>query len=446
MTTTTRRPTPTTTRRPPPTTTRRPTPTTTARPTPTTTQATGSDPGCESWACNEVDSGIQNGYLPKNFDPDADTTPNALAEILNFYGEHNPEFDADAAFDALPDEGLADRGDMFIAIAIGIGLDVDPDADPFEVADELADIGILQGHDRDGDGLTNPYTRPDADPDSTMTNAQLAAFLARIPTADDDNDQGDGEVGGPDVQRPRPGDDGGDLDQDDETCTTGLLLSGSDRSRFVSQLTWATLVSIEPTGEPDRPWPPHPEVPGGGEYLVVSRSPVWPVIDPDALWHVQSDDGCMWQAVSVQTWLGQLLPWSARHRSMIETADEARPGAGFDIYLSRWDNLSAAQQAQAERHHRSSDVNASCDIATAMAAADSYNRCRWELATPGVWSWQARACFEGVGAGVTFRQCATLASGVEWFLEIIDYTSGITLQHNPGPGPPAVLRHGAPES
>ena len=172
---------------------------------------------------------------------------------------------------------------------------------------------------------------------------------------------------------------------------------------------------------------------------------MWPVIDPDAVWYVPSDDGCLWQAVSVQTRLTQLLPWSAGHRSMIENAGEARPRAGFDTYLSRWDNLSAAQQAQAEQRHRNSDVNASCDITTAMTAADSYNRCRWELATPGVWSWQATACFEGVGEeGATFRQCATLARGVEWFLEIIDYTSGITLHHHSGAVPLAEPRRPAP--
>ena len=329
---------------------------------------------------------------------------------------------------------------MFIVIAIGIGLDIDPDADPFEVADELADMGILQGHDRDGDGVANPYTRPDADPDSTMTNAQLAAFLDRIPTSNDNrNDDGGGVGSG--IPRRGPGDrDGGrgDPGQDDEMCTTGLQLSGSDRSLFVSQLTWKTRVSIEPAGEPGRPWPPHPDVPGGAKYLVVSGSPVWPEVDPPGLWYVQSDDGCLWQAVSVQTRLVELLPWSARHRSMIENASAARPGAGFDTYLSRWDNLSAAQQAQVEQHHRNRDVNASCGIETANSE-QSRDRCRWELATPGVWSWQASACFEGEGEeGATFRRCATLADGIEWFLEIIDYTSGITLQHNSGPGQLAV--------
>ena len=41
--------------------------------------------------------------------------------IIERYGEHNPDFDADAALETLPEEGHADRGDMFIAIAIGIG-------------------------------------------------------------------------------------------------------------------------------------------------------------------------------------------------------------------------------------------------------------------------------------------------------------------------------------
>ena len=430
----------------PPTTTQPPT-TTTQPPAPTTTQAAGSDPDCQSWACREINAGIENGYLPDDYNPDEDTGAEDLLAIIELYGEHNPGFDADSAIETLPEEGNADRGDMLIAIAIGIGLDVDPEADPFEVADELADLGILLGHDGDGDGITNPYSRPDADPDSTMTNAQLAAFLDRIPTGGGGgggSPPGGGGGGPPGGGGGSPPGGGGD---DEEPCTTGLGLTAGDRSQFVSQLQWMTLVGIEPQGEPGRPWPPHPDVPGGAEYLVVSGSPVWPVIDPDAVWQVPSDDGCLWRAARVQARFTQLLPWSARHRSMIENAGEARPSTGFDAYLSRWDNLSAAQQAQAEQHHRSSDVDASCEIATAMAAADSYDRCRWELAKPGVWSWQASACFEGVGEeGATFHECATLARGVEWFLEIIDYTSGITLQHNSGPGPPAVSRHGAMES
>ena len=175
---------------------------------------------------------------------------------------------------------------------------------------------------------------------------------------------------------------------------------------------------------------------------MVSQSPVWPVIDHGASWYVLSDDGCLWQAITVQTRLTQLLPWRTSDRSRIESAAAERPAAGFDTYLRRWDNLTAAQQAQAQQHHRDGDVSESCSIAAATVSADSYDRCRWQLPTPGVWSWQARACFEGVAEDTTFHQCAVLAGGVEWFLEIIDYTSGITLQERN----PLRLGRGAPAS
>ena len=444
MTTTTRRPVTTTTRRPVTTTTRRPVTTTTKPPAPTTTQATGGDPDCQSWACREINAGIENGYLPDDYNPDEDTGAEDLLAIIERYGEHNPGFDADAALGTLPEEGTADRGDMFIAIAIGIGLDVDPDADPFEVADELADMGILLGLDGDGDGVANPYSRPDAAPDTTMTNSELAAFLDRIPTDDGEgggSPPGSGGGGGPGGGGGGPPGGGGD---DEDPCTTGLGLTAGDRSRFVSQLRWVTLVGIEPQGEPGTPWPPHPDVPGGREYLVVSGSPVWPVADPGDVWHIASDDGCRWEAISIETRLTQLLPWRPSHRATIENADSARPGAGFDTYLSRWDNLTAAQQAQAQQHHTDRDVSVSCGISTAMISVDSYDSCRWQLAAPGVWSWQARACFRGVTENATYHQCATLAHGVEWFLEIIDYTSGITLHHHSPAAPLAEPRHPAP--
>ena len=447
-TTTTRRPARTTTKRPVTTTTKRPVTTTTKRPTPTTIQAAGGNPGCRSWACKEINAGIANGYLPDDYNPDEDTGTEDLLVIIEQYGDHNPDFDAGAALETLPEEGNAERGDMFIAIAIGIGLDVDPDADPFEVADELADLGILLGHDRDGDGVANPYNRPDADPDSTMTNAQLAALLDRIPT----DDEGSGRPGGGGSPASSGGGSppssgggsppsGGDHK---EPCTTGLGLNAGDRSRLVSRLRWVTLVGIEAHGEPGRPWPPHPDVPGGTEYLLVAGSPVWPVTDSPGVWHVASDDGCRWEVISIETRLTQLLPWRPSHRAAIQNADSARPGAGFDTYQSRWDNLSAAQQAQAQQHHTDRGVSASCSIETAMVSADSYDRCRWQLPAPGVWSWQARACFRGVTKNTTFHQCATLARGVEWFLEIIDYTSGITLHHHSAAVPSAEPRRPAP--
>ncbi len=436
-----------TTRRPVTTTTRRPTPTTTAPPATTTTQVPDNeDQGCTAdWACDEIESGIDNGYLPEDYDPEEESEAVDLVKILKAFGEHNPDFDADSATKTLPAEGLVTRGQMLIAIAAGLGIEFDPDDDPFEVADELADLGILKGHDRDGDGVANPYTRPDADPDSTMDNEQLAAFLARILPEDDDEDgptpRKPADPRKPDDPRkpgdPRRPDDPNPPDEDAAPCTTGLSLSTSERSLLVSQLQWATLVGIEPQGESGRPWPPHPNVPGGAQHLVVSGSPVWPVADPQGVWYVDSHDGCLWEVVSVETRLTQLLPWRAGHRATIENADSARPDADLATYLRRWDNLSAAQQTQAQQHHTSRNVKASCGIETAKASAHSYDDCRWELPAPGVWSWQARACFEGIGNDKTFHQCVTLASGVEWFLEIVDYTSGITLQQGTATPVPA---------
>ena len=169
----------------------------------------------------------------------------------------------------IPDDEEADRGDMFNVLALGLGIIDEPTDDPFEVADELADLDILFGHDKDGDGVANPYSRPDADPGSTMTNAELAAFLDRI-----DISSGSGGGGGPTVNRPgpiRPGGGGGGppggsgTDPDDEMCITGLRLSSRERAGFLAQLRWETLVGIEPQGGSGRNWPPHPDMPGGAE-------------------------------------------------------------------------------------------------------------------------------------------------------------------------------------
>ena len=100
--------------------------------------------------------------------------------VIEDFGNENPNFDEQAALLALQSAGAQmDRGEMFNVIAAGLGIPFNPD-DPFEVADELADLGILMGHDRDGDGIANPYTRPAADPDSDLCNAELAALLDRI--------------------------------------------------------------------------------------------------------------------------------------------------------------------------------------------------------------------------------------------------------------------------
>ncbi|MCY4068766.1 MAG: hypothetical protein OXE79_06655 [Acidimicrobiaceae bacterium] len=492
----TRRPATTTTRRRPSSTIpqprRRPVTTTTRRPATTTTTQTG----CRGWACGHVDSGVSKGYLPESFDHDRDTNIEDLRRIIEAYGSHNSDFDTDAAIEALKNSESVevDRGDMFNVIAAGLSITYDPD-DPFKVASELADRGILKGHDRDGDGISNPYIRPDADPDSTMTNEQLAAFLDRItpegtdngprpPTTRPPDQPGDpgkpgkpgkpadpdkpgkpgksgkpsrpGEPGKPDTKNPP---DPADPDSSnpgapklpaDKACGSGLTLDGNRRNGLLSRLQWATLANLGTRGEPGRPWPPHRDVPGGGAYLHLSASPMWPVVSAQGGWNVVGNDGCGWRVVSFEARLTQLLAWNSTHYAAMRRADSLRPDAGFGIYLQIWDNLSAAEKAQAQRNHVNHDVSApSCPIAKATVSADSYVDCRWELATPGIWRWQAGVCFEAVSGGQTFRDCETLAEGVEWFLEIIDYTSGFTLQPPGGAllnePRPRLLAAGAPE-
>ena len=432
-------------------------PTTTAGPGSTDGNTNGGAP-CEpgtSWACDEVNAGIEDGYLPEDFNPHQPANTDDLIEIIEDYSTQNPNFDGEAALAAL--EGAEDetqRGDMFNAIAAGLGLPHNPE-DPFEVADELADMDILYGHDMDGDGVVNPYDRPDADADSVMSNAQLAALLDRIQDLGNGPDETGTGPSGPTVQDPfNPGPTGpgpfnpgpgpidpGPIDPGPvdpgpagpNVCASGVAaaMTENQREAFASELWWETLVAIGPRGEPGQVWPPHPDVPGGYLWLVVSKSPVWPVVDPAVAaspWEVvDQNDGCWWIATGVETRMQQMLPWRPSERRMVEDADAVRPEAGLGAYLRRWDNLRPDRQAEVIANQPNHDFTANCALATAAVSADSRAQCSWELAVPGVWSWQARACFEADVGDALYRDCATLAGGVEWFLGLADYTQGITL-------------------
>ena len=213
----------------------------------------------------------------------------------------------------------------------------------------------------------------------------------------------------------------------DSACSTGLSLTEQDRVAFLADLSWVTLVDINPQGPQGERWPPHPDVPGGSEYLVVADSPVWTVIDSAALWSVLSLDGCVWEATDVEVLATQLLPWRSGDRLDIENAAAARPDAGFDTYLQRWDRLSATQRSEAQQYHIGGGVSHVCGFADAKDPALAKSRCWWELPWAGVWNWSIGACFEGVGAERTYEECAVLDHGVEWFLNIVDYTRQITL-------------------
>ena len=225
---------------------------------------------------------------------------------------------------------------------------------------------------------------------------------------------------------------------DPNICTTGVdgAITDNLRQAWIGELWWESLVSVGAQGEPGEPWPPHPDVPGAVSWLVVSQSPVWPVVDPDVVdmpWAAtHGDDGCPWLAVGVQTRMEQLLPWRAAERRMVEAADVARPDAGLGAYLQRWDNLRRDQQVEVIANQPDHDFTTPrCDLAVAVVSADSKTQCSWELPVPGVWHWQALACFEADIGHRQFQDCAPLASGVAWFLSINDYTQGITLNADP---------------
>ena len=218
-----------------------------------------------------------------------------------------------------------------------------------------------------------------------------------------------------------------------DICAAGVAaaMTGDQQQAWAGELWWETLVPVSEPGEPGEPWPPHPDVPGASSWLVVSGSPVWPVVDPgvaDMPWAATGEDGCGWLAVGVQARLQQLLPWKASDRQIIEAADRARPDAGLDVYLQRWDNLGADQKAEVIANQPDHDFTSpDCGLAVAAVSADSQARCRWELPEPGVWHWQALACFEADSGEDRARDCAPLAGGVAWFKPITAYTRGITL-------------------
>lgn len=221
---------------------------------------------------------------------------------------------------------------------------------------------------------------------------------------------------------------------DPDICLAGVdpAITGSQRQAWAADIWWETLAPVDAQGEPGQPWPPHPDVPGAASWLVVSKSPVWPVVDPavvDMPWATtHGEDGCPWLAVGVQTRMDQLLPWQAADRRMIESAHLARPDAGLGSYLRQWDSLGADQQAAVIAGQPDHDFTSpACELAVAAVSADSQAQCSWELPRPGVWHWQALACFEADTGDARFQDCAPLVIGVAWFKRLVDYTQGITL-------------------
>ena len=409
----------------PPTTTQPAAPVTTQPPIanqpPVTTQPPNNSPTCSTGAhCQNINDGIDQGWYPKHLHHGDPTDVADLRDVLEDFGAKNPHFDTQAALGALQDEtGDADRFDMAKALANGLGITF-ADDDPSTPGDErmgavqkLADLGIVFGYDGDSSTVSDQ----DFGGSNHMTNGQMASFLNRIKTPGGNSpNPGSPVPGSPYVPPVDP----------DEACKAGLPLTNAQRTAFAAQLQWRTNVDIKTASRPGAPWPPHPDVPGGHEFVVVYGSPVWPVVDASAVWKTVSEHGCVWTATEVVTRVSQMLPWRASHRAELEAAD------GFDAYLSRWDNQTAGERTLAPQRHADRDVDVRCAFAMAKVEASSKSGCHWELPHSDAWSWQAVACFKASTDDATYRECATLADGIEWFRTMDYYTRQIAMRDDVG--------------
>ena len=193
----------------------------------------------------------------------------------------------------------------------------------------------------------------------------------------------------------------------------------AERAALAARVGWYSFLEALPQGPPGEPWPPHPEVPGGDRHIVVANSPVWPRIAAADALDVDDGRGCVWSARWLRATVTQMLPWVPAHRAAVEAH------GGFTQWLSRWDRLSAGQQAEAQTLHVDGDLTSvACPV---TAAADgtrpagqnlSYRQCRWELARPGVWHWILDAGYTDGTRTVT----ETLAEDITWFRSFDAYT------------------------
>ncbi|MDE0234783.1 MAG: hypothetical protein OXM62_07225 [bacterium] len=136
---------------------------------------------------------------------------------------------------------------------------------------------------------------------------------------------------------------------------------------------------------------------------------VWPEF-PATAPTVTSSGGCTWTAVSVRSQWRELHMWSFADRLKIQNV--------VPSFITRWNNLTAAQQNElrdAHSHRVSSFPD--CPLTTADPQAD----CSFYLAHPAVWEWALMVEFETSGGGTLETKWETVASGVSYIVRLIDY-------------------------
>ena len=188
-------------------------------------------------------------------------------------------------------------------------------------------------------------------------------------------------------------------------------------STVADRLQWRTALAIDPNG----PGPAHPQVPGGGDYLIVDNTPVWPTAsgnldvvdprDPD-----DPDDDCAWTAQQIISRATERVPWN----------DQTLLQEQFPAVWSRWSGLTAARRAAIEASHTPQDVTSSCPVED----PDPQTNCAWSLPEPGVWSWSISVAY--LNDDSENGELAA-AAGHSWFQPIEAHTKTHTTTGAPNP-------------
>lgn len=200
-----------------------------------------------------------------------------------------------------------------------------------------------------------------------------------------------------------------------------------------TEIGWETHIPLSAAGRAD---PPHPDIPGGREYLVVTGDfgdgvfpDVWPAWDAGAALDVSDTGGCAWTAQSVVTRVRQLFMWNEADAAVIRRVSP--------VTAERWDRMDADQrsrlQGQIRREWRRLDdeagridkviLGSSCPIAT--SAANRSRLCQWGLPHPGVYEWRASVTYSTVeeATGDALESELTVASGADHFVRLVDHAS-----------------------
>ena len=140
--------------------------------------------------------------------------------------------------------------------------------------------------------------------------------------------------------------------------------------------------------------------------------PIWPVY-PSAPSLVTDGGGCIWESMSVRSVWRELHIWN--------TADRLLIGQVVPSFVTRWNNLTTAEQNTLRNGH--SHSNSSFPVCL-MSSVNPRNDCDFHLPLPAVYAWQLRVQFETSDGGAIEESWETVHSGTSYLVRLIDYADG----------------------